>query len=137
MFGSVSLKNYSLRNGYEAHNWFLCARVGDDLGAGADEGVEPSARENCRGGFDGTGGRGYEETGGIRDEMASYSPRLEVRLDEHDVKNGGRVIRDVRLMNVVAVLPGTTQKDRQILITGHYDSLHIVRKKVGELERMD
>ena len=73
----------------------------------------------------------------IRDEMASYSPRLQVRLDEHDVKKSGRVIRDVHLMNVVAVLPGTTQKDRQVLITGHYDSLHIVRKKVGELERMD
>jgi hypothetical protein len=73
----------------------------------------------------------------IRDEMASYSPRLQVRLDEHEVKKSGRVIRDVKLMNVVAVLPGTTQKERQVLITGHYDSLHIVRKKVGELERMD
>lgn len=73
----------------------------------------------------------------IRDEMASYSPRLQVRLDSHDVKKSGRVFRDGRLENLVAVLPGTTQKDRQVLITGHYDSLHIVRKKVGELERMD
>src|SRR6188768_16672 len=48
----------------------------------------------------------------IRDEMASYSPRLQVRLDEHDVKKAARVFRDVHLMNVVAVLPGTTQKDR-------------------------
>lgn len=73
----------------------------------------------------------------IKEELASYSPRLQVRIDEHDVKKAGRVIRDVKLWNVVAVLPGTTQKDRQVLITGHYDSLHIVRKKVGELERMD
>jgi hypothetical protein len=73
----------------------------------------------------------------IRDEMASYSPRLQVRLDEHDVKKSGRVIRDVRVLNVVAVLPGTTQKDRHVLISGHYDSLHIVRKKDGELEKMD
>ena len=73
----------------------------------------------------------------IRDEMASYSPRLQVRLDEHDVKKAGRVFKDVHLMNVVAVLPGTTQKDRMVLITGHYDSLNIIRKKVGEIERMD
>ncbi|MBI2687891.1 MAG: M20/M25/M40 family metallo-hydrolase [Acidobacteria bacterium] len=73
----------------------------------------------------------------IRDEMASYSPRLQVRLDEHDIKKGARVVRDVRIANVVAVLPGTAQKDRQVLISGHFDSLHIVRKKVGELERMD
>jgi len=73
----------------------------------------------------------------IRDEMASYSPRLQVRLDEHQIRKGGRVIRDVKLQNVVAVLPGTTQKDRQVLISGHFDSLHIVRKKEGELEKMD
>lgn len=73
----------------------------------------------------------------IRDEMASYSPRLQVRLDEHEIKKGGRVIRDVKLQNVVAVLPGTTQKDRHVLISGHFDSLHIVRKKEGELEKMD
>jgi hypothetical protein len=73
----------------------------------------------------------------IRDEMASYSPRLQVRLDEHDVKKAARVFKDVHLMNVVAVLPGTTQKDRMVLITGHYDSLNIIRKKEGELEKMD
>lgn len=73
----------------------------------------------------------------IRDEMASYSPRLQVSLDTHEVSKSGRVFRDVQLMNVVAVLPGTTQKERHVLISGHYDSLHIVRKKVGELEQMD
>jgi hypothetical protein len=31
-------------------------------------------------------------------------------------------------VNVVAVLPGTTQKDHQILVSGHYDSLVLVRK---------
>lgn len=73
----------------------------------------------------------------IRDEMTSYSPRLQVRFDEHDVKKAARVFRDVHLMNVVAVLPGTTQKDRYVLITGHYDSLNIIRKKEGEIEKMD
>ncbi|MBM3766403.1 MAG: hypothetical protein FJW32_13525 [Acidobacteria bacterium] len=57
----------------------------------------------------------------IRDEMKSYSSRLEVRFDEHEIKKSGRVVRDVHLMNVIAVLPGTTQKDRQIVISGHYD----------------
>ena len=73
----------------------------------------------------------------IRDEMASYSPRLQVRFDTHQIPKGGRVVRDVTLSNVVAVLPGTSQKDRQIVISGHYDSLHIVRKKEGEIEKMD
>jgi hypothetical protein len=73
----------------------------------------------------------------IADEFRSYSPRLQVTLDEHDVKKSGRVFRDVKLANVVAVLPGTTQKDRHIIVSGHYDSLNIVRKKEGELQRMD
>lgn len=75
----------------------------------------------------------------IRDEMKSYSSRLEVRFDEHEIKKSGRVVRDVHLMNVIAVLPGTTQKDRQIVISGHYDSLHIVRapSKDGQPQRMD
>ncbi len=70
-------------------------------------------------------------------ELSSYSPRLQVRFDTHDIKKSGRVIRDVQLSNVVAVLPGTAQKDRHVLISGHYDSLHIVRKKEGEIEKMD
>lgn len=76
----------------------------------------------------------------IRAEMASYSPKLEVSFDEHEIKKSGRVFRDVKLINVVAILPGTSQKDRQVLVTGHYDSLHIVRKKPareGELQAMD
>lgn len=73
----------------------------------------------------------------IRDEMASYSPRLQVRLDEHEAKKKAMMIRDVKLQNVVAVLPGTTQKDRQVLISGHYDSLNRVMKNVGELQRVD
>ena len=73
----------------------------------------------------------------IADSMKAFSPRLQVTLDEHQLKQSGRVFRDVKIVNVVAVLPGTTQKDRHVIISGHYDSLHIVRKKVGELERMD
>lgn len=73
----------------------------------------------------------------IAKEMASYSPRLRVSCEEHELKKAGRVFRDVKIVNVVAVLPGTTQKDRHILISGHYDSLNLVRIKEGELERVD
>ncbi len=47
-----------------------------------------------------------------------------------------RIVRDVELSNVVAVLPGTVDPDRYVLITAHYDSLNIVRKpKFTDSER--
>jgi hypothetical protein len=67
----------------------------------------------------------------IHDELQSYSPRLQVGYQNFSVKKGarqGQVIRDVDLSNIVAVLPGTTQKDRYVLVTAHYDSLTQVRK---------
>ena len=67
----------------------------------------------------------------IHDEFQSYSPRLEVSYQNFTVKKGarqGQVIRDVELSNVVAVLPGTIQKDRYVLVTGHYDSVAQIRK---------
>jgi hypothetical protein len=67
----------------------------------------------------------------IHDELAGYSPRLQVTYQDFTIKKGGRrgqVIRDVALSNIVAVLPGTTQKDHYVLVTGHYDSLAQVRK---------
>ena len=67
----------------------------------------------------------------IHDELQSYSPRLQVSYQDFSIKKGGRrgqVIRDVDLSNVVAVLPGATEKDRYVLISGHYDSLAQVRK---------
>ncbi len=67
----------------------------------------------------------------IHDELQSYSPRLQVSYQNFSVKKGarqGQVIRDVDLSNIVAVLPGMTQKDRYVLVTAHYDSLTQVRK---------
>ncbi len=61
----------------------------------------------------------------IRDEFKSYSPRLQVRFDTYRVKKQGRVTRDVELVNVVAVLQGTRHPERQVLVSGHYDSLNI------------
>jgi len=67
----------------------------------------------------------------IHDELVGYSPRLQVSYQDFTVKKGarrGQIIRDVGLSNVVAVLPGTSEKDRYVLISAHYDSLHQVRK---------
>jgi hypothetical protein len=67
----------------------------------------------------------------IHDELASYSPRLQVSYQDFSIKKGGRqgqVIRDVELSNIVAVLPGTSEKDRYVLVTGHYDSVALERK---------
>ena len=65
----------------------------------------------------------------IAAQFKSFSPRLEVKLDTHRITMQGRVVKDLDLVNVVAVLPGTSQKDHEIIISGHYDSLNIIRKK--------
>ena len=65
----------------------------------------------------------------ISDQFKSYSPKLQVSFDTHKITRQNRIVKDLDLVNVVAVLPGTTQKDHEIIISGHYDSLNIVRKK--------
>jgi len=67
----------------------------------------------------------------IESEFKSYSPKLQVSLDKFDVKKGPRVPKDVQLANVVAVLPGTTDKDRYVIISGHYDSIAL-RRTAGQ-----
>lgn len=64
----------------------------------------------------------------IFEQFRSYSPRLEVRFDTHLIPKQRRVFREVEIHNVVAVLPGKTNPEAQILISGHYDSLAIVRR---------
>jgi hypothetical protein len=67
----------------------------------------------------------------IHDELKSYSPRLEVSYEDFTIKKGarqGQIIRDVEISNIVAVLPGTIHRDRYILVTGHYDSVALIRK---------
>lgn len=65
----------------------------------------------------------------IQDQFKSSSPRLEVSLDPWKVKKQGRIFRDVEVVNVVAVLPGTTQPEKRIIVSGHYDSLSIVPRE--------
>ena len=71
----------------------------------------------------------------IASELRSYSPRLQVSFDTYRVKKQGRITRDVEMSNVVAVLPGTINKDRQVLVTAHYDSVALVRPLTDEERR--
>lgn len=65
----------------------------------------------------------------ISDQFRSYDRRLEVSFDSYQVKKQGtRILRDVEVVNVVAVLPGATQPEKRIIVSGHYDSFNIVRK---------
>jgi hypothetical protein len=70
----------------------------------------------------------------IYEQFRSYSPRLEVSYDEHHLKKdetrGSRVPSDVDLYNVVAVLPGSSNKEERIVVSGHYDSL-VIERAVG------
>ena len=40
--------------------------------------------------------------------------------------------QDTELANVVAVLPGTIDKDRYVMIGGHYDSIALRRSGAGQ-----
>jgi hypothetical protein len=65
----------------------------------------------------------------IFDQFKSFGPRLDVSFDPYKVKKQGtRILRDVEVVNVVAVLPGTTQPEKRIVVGAHYDSLNVVRK---------
>ena len=65
----------------------------------------------------------------IVEQFKGYSPKLEVKLDKHPVKKGGRFARDLDVVNIVATLPGKSEKDRHVIVGGHYDSMVTVRKK--------
>ena len=64
----------------------------------------------------------------IHGQFSGFSPRLEVSYDAWKVKKKGRIFQDVELVNVVAVLPGTTRPEKRIIVSGHYDSLNIVAR---------
>jgi len=58
----------------------------------------------------------------IFEELRRTSPRLEVSFDTYQVaQQGERIVRDVELRNVVAVLPG--RSPRRIYVSGHYDTV--------------
>ena len=76
----------------------------------------------------------------IYDEFKSYSPRLEVSYHNFRVRKGarlGQVLREVELSNVVAVLPGTVDRERYVLVSAHYDTVSLRRKpRLSEAERI-
>jgi hypothetical protein len=62
----------------------------------------------------------------IFQELRSYSPRLQVRYDQWRVKKQGqRIVKDIDLYNVIAVLPGQTNPEARIVVSAHYDSLNL------------
>jgi hypothetical protein len=64
-------------------------------------------------------------------EFRSYSPRLEVSYDQYRLKKstaaGSRIPNDVDLYNVVAVLPGTTNREQRVIVSAHYDTINMSR----------
>ncbi|MGC2662216.1 MAG: M20/M25/M40 family metallo-hydrolase [Bryobacteraceae bacterium] len=64
----------------------------------------------------------------IAAQLKGYSPKLQVTFDKHKLAKQGRAFRDVEIWNVVARLPGTSEPNEEVVITGHYDSIHMVFK---------
>jgi hypothetical protein len=67
----------------------------------------------------------------IYEQFKSYSPRLKVSYDTFTVKKSQRLPQDTELSNVVAILPGTVDQDRYVMIGGHYDSIAL-RRQAGQ-----
>jgi hypothetical protein len=71
----------------------------------------------------------------IYEQFRGYSPRLEVSYDQYKVKKdesrASRIPSDVDLYNVVAVLPGTVNKEQRIIISAHYDTIAIEPTPAG------
>jgi hypothetical protein len=57
----------------------------------------------------------------IRGTMQSFSDRLQVDFDCYTVEPQGRIPTEAELCNVVAILPG--RSDRRIYVSGHYDTV--------------
>lgn len=72
----------------------------------------------------------------IAAQLKDYSPKLQVSFDKHKLAKQGRAFRNVEIWNVVARLPGTSEPDEEVLITGHYDSIHLVYR-TGENGRRE
>jgi len=72
----------------------------------------------------------------IAAQMRSYSPKLQVSFDKHRLaKQTARMTGNVEIWNVIAVLPGTSEPERQVMVSGHYDSIHLVYKPGAKGQR--
>jgi Peptidase family M28 len=74
----------------------------------------------------------------IAGQFRSYSPKLQVSFDKHRLKGNPsqRLNKDVEIWNIVALLPGTSEPEREVIVSGHYDSLNFIRSHVasGQLD---
>lgn len=57
----------------------------------------------------------------ILEQYRSFSPRLRASLDCYQIPAQGRIAEEVELCNVMAVLPG--RSERRIYVSGHYDTV--------------
>ncbi|MBV8831360.1 MAG: M20/M25/M40 family metallo-hydrolase [Acidobacteriaceae bacterium] len=66
----------------------------------------------------------------IAAQFRSYSPRLQVSFDKHRLKGDPkqRFFKNVEIWNVIAVLPGTSEPDRHVIVSGHYDTINLTYK---------
>ncbi|MGA8030676.1 MAG: M20/M25/M40 family metallo-hydrolase [Bryobacteraceae bacterium] len=64
----------------------------------------------------------------IAAQFRSYSPKLEVSFDKHRLAKQGRAFKNVEIWNIVAVLPGTSEPERHVIVSGHYDSINLIYK---------
>ncbi len=59
----------------------------------------------------------------IFDEFKQMNPKLQVSFDTYNLAAQSRIVREVELRNVMALLPG--KNARRIYVSGHYDSLNL------------
>jgi hypothetical protein len=66
----------------------------------------------------------------IAAQLKSYSPKLQVSFDKNGLVGDPRkrLFKNVEIWNVVAVLPGTTEPERQVIVSGHYDTINMIYK---------
>jgi len=71
----------------------------------------------------------------ISSQLKSYSPRLQVSFDKHRLaKQNTRMVGNVEIWNVVAVLPGS-EPERQVIIGAHYDTIDMIYKTGADGKR--
>ena len=66
----------------------------------------------------------------ILETLQGFSPKLQVSLDCYQVEKQGRIPEPTELCNVVAVLPG--RSERRVYVSGHYDS--VARREDGSFD---
>lgn len=71
----------------------------------------------------------------ILQEMRSYSPRLQVSFDTYTAAAGGRIPADTELRNVMAILPG--RSERRVYVSGHYDTVAQAEQQLTAGNRFD